>query len=50
MEMTLGSMFFYGGIIGLIVTILSAIIVGFVLGSGRRKLRKRMNNEYGANS
>ena len=50
MEMTLGSMFFYGGIIGLAITILSAIIAGIVLGSGRRKMRKRMNDEYGANS
>ena len=47
MEMTLGEMFFYSGIVGLAVTILSTIIVGIVLGTSRRKLRKRMDHEYG---
>ena len=49
MEMTLGSMFFYGGLAGLGITVLVAIIAGIVLGSGRKNLRKIMDEEYGRN-
>ena len=50
MELTIGGMFFYGGIVGLGFTILLAIIAGFVLGGGRKKLRKEMDEEYGISS
>ena len=48
MEMTLGSMFFYGGLAGLAITILTSIIAGIALGSGRRRLRKKLDDEYGS--
>ena len=47
MELTTGGMFFYGGIVGLGVTVLVAIIAGIVLGGGRKNLRKKMDEEYG---
>ena len=50
MEMTLGSMFFYGGIAGLAVTVLTAIIAGITLGSGKRSLKRKLYEEYGMNS
>ena len=50
MEMSLGSMFFYGGIAGLAVTVLSAIIAGITLGSGKRALRRKLYDEYGKSS
>ena len=49
MELTLGGMFFYGGIAGLAVTVLASIAAGITLGSGRRKLRRKMDDEYGMN-
>ena len=47
MEMTIGSMFFYGGVAGLVITTLLAILSGILLGRGRKKLRRVLEEEYG---
>ncbi len=45
--MTPGEMLFYGGIAGMAVVVVVAIIVTVVLAGSRKRLRKKLNDEYG---
>jgi hypothetical protein len=47
MNFTPGEMLFYGGIAGMIVVAAVAIVVAAVLAGSRRRLRQKMNEEYG---
>lgn len=45
MNLTLGEMLFYGGIIGIVIVIVIATIVISVLAHGRKRLRRKFDNE-----
>jgi ABC-type lipoprotein release transport system permease subunit len=47
MGLTPGEMLFYGGIAGMAVVVVVAIIVIVVLSGSRKRLRQKMNEEYG---
>ena len=47
MDFTPGEILFYGGIAGMAVVAVIAIIVVIVMGTSRKRLRHRMNEEYG---
>ncbi len=47
MDFTPGEILFYGGIAGMAVTAVITIIVVIVMGTSRKRLRRRMNEEYG---
>ena len=49
MEFTPGQMLFYGGIIGIAVVVIVSIIVIAVLAGSRKRLRRKLNDEYGGN-
>lgn len=44
---TPGEMLFYGGIAGMVLTAIIAIIVLIVMSGSRKRLRRRLNEEYG---
>jgi hypothetical protein len=47
MEWTLGTITFYGGIAGITVAVIAAVIVIIALGSANKKIIKKLNEEYG---
>jgi len=47
MELTVGGMMFYGGIAGAALTLVASVIAAAVLGAGRKRIVKRLNDEYG---
>jgi hypothetical protein len=47
MGMTMGSIFFYGGVAGLGATIVAAVIVIIVQSGDRKRLRNKLDAEYG---
>ena len=47
MEWTLGTMLFYGGLAGAAATILAAIIAAIALASGNKRIKSKLNREYG---
>jgi hypothetical protein len=49
MDFTPGEMLFYGGIIGMAVVAVAAITVIAVLSGSRKRLRRKLNEEYGGN-
>jgi predicted membrane metal-binding protein len=49
MGFTPGEMLFYGGIAGMSVVATAAIIVIAVLTGSRKRLRRKLNEEYGSN-
>jgi len=46
---TLGSLLFYGGITGVILTLIAAIITTAILKKSRKKIVSKLNAEYGGN-
>jgi len=42
-----GSLFFYGGIVGLAVALIAAIIIIIVQSGDRKRLREKLDEEYG---
>lgn len=44
---TPGELLFYGGIAGMAIVVLVAIIVIAVLSGERKRLRRKLNEEYG---
>ena len=50
MNLSNGEMLFYGGIAGMAVTVIVSVIIVIVLAGSRKRLRKKMNDEYGDNS
>jgi len=49
MGLTPGETLFYGGIIGMVVITVVAIIVIAVLSGSRKRLRRKFKEEYGDN-
>ena len=49
MDFTPGEMFFYGGIAGMAVVVVVTIIVIAALAGSRKRLRRKLNEEYGSN-
>ena len=49
MEFTPGEMLFYGGIAGMVIVAVVSIIVIAVLAGSRKRLRRKLNEEYGGN-
>ncbi|MDR1299701.1 MAG: hypothetical protein LBJ84_05560 [Oscillospiraceae bacterium] len=47
-EWTAGAAMFYGGLAGAAATIVAAAIAAVLLARGKRRLRERLNDEYGA--
>lgn len=47
MNFTMGEMLFYGGLAGLAVMFVVSVIVIAVLSGSRRRLRRKLNEEYG---
>lgn len=47
MALTHGEILFYGGILGLAVTAIAAVIVTAILAGSRKRLRKKLDREYG---
>lgn len=44
---TPGELLFYGGIAGMAVTLIAAIIVIIVMSGSRKRLRRKLRDEYG---
>ena len=49
MNLTPGEMLFYGGILGMAVVVIATIIVTIILTGSRKRLRRKLNEEYGEN-
>jgi hypothetical protein len=49
MDLTPGEMLFYGGIIGMAAIVIVSVIVIAILAGSRKRLRKKLNEEYGGN-
>jgi hypothetical protein len=49
MNFTPGEMLFYGGIAGMTIALVVAAVVIAVLSGSRKRLRKKLNEEYGGN-
>lgn len=47
MKFTPGEMLFYGGIAGMVLVLVIAVTVAVVLSGSRRRLRHKLNEEYG---
>ena len=47
MELTTGMMMFYGGLAGVAATFVAAIIAAILLGRGNKKIKHKLNQEYG---
>ena len=49
MSFTPGELLFYGGIVGMAVIVIIAVIVVAILFGSRKRLRSKLNDEYGIN-
>jgi type II secretory pathway pseudopilin PulG len=49
MGFTPGEMLFYGGIVGMAIALVVAVAVVIVLSGSRKRLRRKLNEEYGGN-
>jgi predicted membrane metal-binding protein len=49
MNFTPGEMLFYGGIAGMAIAAVVSIIVIAVLAGSRKRLRRKLDDEYGGN-
>ena len=47
MDWTLGSILFYGGIAGGLLTLLLSVVSILALKAGKKKIIKKLNGEYG---
>jgi len=47
MDFTPGEMLFYGGIAGMAIVIVVAAVVIIVMAGSRKRLRRKLNEEYG---
>ena len=46
-DFTYGEILFYGGLAGMVIVVLLSIIITVVLSSSRKRLRRKLNTEYG---
>ena len=49
MSVTPGELLFYGGIVGMALTVIAAIVVIIILSGSRKRIRDQLNEEYGVN-
>jgi hypothetical protein len=49
MDFTPGEMLFYGGIAGMAIVAVVAIVVILIMAGSRKRLRRKLNEEYGGN-
>lgn len=49
MDFTPGEMLFYGGIAGMGIIAVVSIVVVIILSGSRKRLRRKLNDEYGNN-
>ena len=47
MNFTPGEMLFYGGIAGMAIVFVVAVVVVIVMAGSRKRLRRKLNEEYG---
>ena len=47
MDFTPGEMLFWGGIVGMVLVVIASAIVVAGLAGSRKRLRRRLNEEYG---
>ena len=47
MDFTPGELLFYGGIAGMAIVVIVAIVVIIILSGSRKRLRHKLNDEYG---
>jgi len=47
MGLTTGSLFFYGGVTGLVVTIIAAVAIAIMQSGDKKRLQEKLNDEYG---
>lgn len=47
MELTLGQLYFYGGIAGMVCTGVAAIVAIVLLSGSKKRLEKKLEAEYG---
>ena len=47
MDWTLGTMLFYGGLAGAALTIVASVIAAILLASGSKRIKNKLNQEYG---
>ena len=50
MNWTAGEMLFYGGAVGMVGTALAAILATVLLSGSRKRLRRKLNEEYGVHT
>lgn len=50
MNWTAGEMLFYGGAVGMVGTALAAILAMVLLSGSRKRLRRKLNEEYGVHT
>ena len=48
MDFTPGEMLFYGGIAGMALVAVVSVIVVIILSGSRKRLRRKLNDEYGS--
>jgi hypothetical protein len=48
MNFTPGEMLFYGGIVGMAIVAAAAVAVAAILTGSRKRLRRKLNEEYGS--
>jgi len=47
MDFTPGELLFYGGIAGMAIVVITSIVVIIILSGSRKRLRRKLNDEYG---
>jgi len=47
MELTTGTLLFYGGVAGLAVTLIATVIIIILQTKSRKRVRKKLDEEYG---
>lgn len=47
MDLSTGTIMFYGGLAGAAATIIAAIIAVIVLARGNKRIKRKLNQEYG---
>ena len=47
MEWTTGAMMFYGGLAGAAATLVAAIAAAIILARGSKRIKRKLNQEYG---
>ena len=46
MDFTPGELMFYGGIVGMIAVVIVSAVMIFILAGSRKRLRRKLNDDY----